>query len=320
MKALVTGATGFIGSHLVDVLVREGFDVTCLVRNASRPGYLEGLNVKLTQGDCTMEDSLSPAVKDADYVFHLAGLTKALSADDFQSVNVKGTENMVKAVLRDNPRVKRFLYLSSLAAVGPSRSGLPVNEESESLPVSDYGRTKHEGEKIVLAHSREMPVTVVRPPAVYGPRDKDFLVYFKMARAGIVPCWGKCYYSFIYIDDLIVAITRAALNREAAGETFFVSDGMIYSTDDIVDAISDAVGKRPIRLKVPRGAMSFIASVCEKVGGLSIINSDKVKEMRYSHWVCDTTKACSKLDFKPKVQIKEGSRWTADWYRIHRWL
>lgn len=324
MKALITGATGFIGSHLAGALIREGFDVACLVRNPSNLRYLEDLNVRIVRGDCTDISSLHDAVGDMDHIFHLAGLTKACSEADFFNANVRGTENIVQAVLENNPNIKRFVYLSSLAAAGPSCDGKPLKEDCEPMPVSVYGRTKLEGEKIVLAHSKNMPVTVIRPPAVYGPRDRDLLVFFKMVKSGVIPYWGKCYYSFLYVEDLINGIILSALSKDAEGEIFFMSDGNIYSTDDIIEAISDALQRRPIKLNIPKFVMPLLGFISEKAKGarkgVSIINTDKIKEMRHSQWICDTTRATERLKFEPKVKIKEGTKWTADWYRIHQWI
>lgn len=320
MKALITGATGFIGSHLAGALIREGFDVTCLVRNPANLRFLEDISVRIIKGDCTDRESLTDAVKGVDYVFHLAGLTKASSDEDFFNANVKGTENIVNAVIENNSDIKRFVYLSSLAAAGPSCDGKPLKEDCNLMPVSVYGKTKLEGEKIVLAHKKDMPVTIVRPPAVYGPRDKDLLIFFKMVKSGIIPYWGKCYYSFIYIEDLINGIILSALNRDAEGEIFFVSDGNIYSLDNIIEAISDALQKRPIRFKIPKFVMPLLGFISEKANGISIINTDKIKEMKHSYWICDATKAIERLGFVPSIKIKEGVKWTADWYRIHLWL
>ncbi|MBZ0157462.1 MAG: SDR family NAD(P)-dependent oxidoreductase [Alphaproteobacteria bacterium] len=320
MKALVTGATGFIGSHLVDSLVRQGFDVSCLVRTTSSVRYLEDLNVRLLHGDCRDAASLPPAVQGVDYVFHLAGITKTCSMDEFFAVNVKGTENIMRAVAAHNPGVRRLVYLSSLAAVGPSPDGRPLREDSKAVPVSVYGKTKREGEEIVFRYRNELPLTVIRPPAVYGPRDRDMLVFFKMVKSGIVPYWGKCYYSFIYVEDLVHGIILSSQSEAAVGEAFFLSDRDIHSTDDIVDAISEAMQKRPLRLLVPRAIMPLLGRMSEKMRGTNIINSDKIREMKYSHWVCDSSKAAERLGFEPKVKIREGARWTADWYRIHQWL
>ncbi|MEW6162450.1 MAG: NAD(P)-dependent oxidoreductase [Nitrospirota bacterium] len=320
MKALVTGATGFIGSHLCEELVRRGYKVTCLVREKSNLKWIENIDLKLTTGDCESIESLFNAVIDIDYVFHIAGLTKACSEDDFFCANTKGTENLIKAIAEKNPKLKRFVYLSSLAAVGPSNNESPLREDTEPRPVSSYGRSKLEGEKAVLKYKGLIPITVLRPPAVYGPRDKDLFIFFKMLKKGIFPYWGKCYYSLLYVDDLVQGIILAAENKKAEGEIYFLSDSKFHTNEEIVKAISSALGTKAVRLRVPRFIMPFFAYIGERINRQGIINRDKMSELSHSHWICDTKKAREELGFIPKVGIKEGMKWTADWYRIHRWL
>jgi len=320
MRALVTGGTGFIGSHLAESLVREGYDVTCLVRDTSKPGYLEGLGVTMIRGDCRERDSLTAAVRGAEYIFHLAGLTKARDEHEFHEVNVKGTENVVRAALEGNRTLKRFVHLSSLAAVGPSDTGRPLAEDCEHRPVSAYGRSKSDGERAVYDRRNEMPVTIIRPPVVYGPRDRDLLVFFKLVKAGFVPYWGKSYYSFVYVEDLVRAIILSALSDKAQGEIFFVSDGATHESDEVVDAIAEALEKRPLKVRIPMCLMTFAGAISERTKSGSIINKDKIEEMRHRCWTCDGSKAEGRLQFVAKVKMREGVRWTTDWYKIHRWL
>lgn len=319
MRALVTGATGFIGGHLVDALIRENFEVTCLTRGTSNLRYLEGLNVAFLQADCTEPETLT-GLKNFDYVFHLAGLTKAPSDEAAFRVNSGGTENIVSAVMRQNAGLKRFIYVSSLAAAGPCCQGKPLIEDCDPQPVSIYGKAKLGGEKAVLGQKGRMPFTIIRPPAVYGPRDRDLLVIFKMVKLGLIPYWGKSYYSFLYVDDLVNGIILSALRDEGEGEIFFMSDGSIYSSDDLVAAIAQALQCSPIKLGIPKCVMPLFGVLAEKMPGCSIINPDKIREIRHPYWTCDSTKAREKLGFSPRVKIKEGAKWTADWYRIHSWL
>lgn len=320
MKTFVTGATGFIGSHLVDSLLKKGFEVICLVRESSSLRYLEGLNVKLVHGDCCKADLFCEAVKDCDYIFHIAGLTKTKNKDDFYYANVVGTENLLKVVLKVGNNIKRFFYLSSLAAVGPSYNGIPLTEDCEPKPVSVYGKSKYEGERLVYNCRDKIPITIIRPPAVYGPKDKDMLMFFRMVKKGAVPYWGKSFYSFIYVEDLVNGIIQSSLSKAAEGEIFFISDGGIYSSDDIVKAVSDAVQKKPLKLPVPDFIMPFFGTLSEKLKNVNIINSDKINELKYKNWVCDSGKIKRVINFAPQVMMHEGVKWTADWYRIHKWL
>jgi nucleoside-diphosphate-sugar epimerase len=319
MKALVTGATGLIGSHLATALVKQGVDVTCLVRKSSSLKFLEGLDVALLYGDCTDPASLS-GMEGFDYVFHSAGLTEATNLKELYLVNEKGVENLVQAVVRNNPGLKRFIYVSSLAAAGPSSEGRPLKEDDEPRPISEYGKSKLGGERHVLAQKGKMPFTIIRPPAVYGPRDSQFLIVYKMLRFGIMPYWGKAYYSFINVQDLVNGIILSAFKDEGGGEIFFMSDGAIYSSDDIIDSFAEAVGRSPVKVPAPRFLLPLLGAITERIKGCSIINADKVRELRQTHWTCDTGKAVEKLGFSPQIMLREGAKWTAEWYKIHKWL
>ena len=321
MKALITGATGFIGSALAKELVGRGYEVTCLVRKTSDLHWLEDLDLRIIHGDCTDKGSLLHLPSDFHYVFHLAGLTKARKTEDFFLTNVQGTENLLSCLSVKAKGIKRFFYMSSLAAAGPSWNGVPLDEAAPPRPVSHYGKSKLEGELLTLAYKDRLPVSVIRPPAVYGPRDRDFFLFFKMIRRGFYPYWGKCYYSLLYVDDLVQGLIAAAEARETEGKIYFLTDGRIYSNEDIVYEIRQAMGTKAVRLRIPASLMKFVVMISEKLGdGSTIINSDKLREIQHTHWTCTAKRAETEFGFFPKVAIKEGIQWTADWYRIHQWL
>jgi len=254
-------------------------------------------------------------------VFHLAGLTKAGKESDFHAVNALGTENLLSALSAKTSYLNRFVYLSSLAAAGPSCEGMPLDETAEPKPVSAYGLSKLGGEKAAVDWKDRFPVSIIRPPAVYGPRDRDFYLFFRMVKKGFYPYWGKCYYSLLYVDDLVKGIITAAESKKAEGGIYFLSDGGIHSNDEIVSEITRAMETRAFRLRIPAQALDLLGRISEKlVRGASIINSDKLKEIRHSHWTCSSQKAGTELGFVPKVTLREGIKWTADWYKIHRWI
>jgi nucleoside-diphosphate-sugar epimerase len=320
MKALVTGATGFIGSYLAESLSKKGFAVTCLVRRSSSLKWIEHLDLKYIVCDLDDIDSCADKISGFDYIFHLAGLTKAVSEKDFFTANTECTRKLLRVAANRNKDVSRFIYLSSLAAAGPSNEGRPLGEDSPPMPVSFYGRSKLEGEKAVMEYRDRLPVTVIRPSAVYGPRDTDLFVMFKMIKKGIFPYWGKCHYSLLYVEDLVEGILLSAEKKEAEGKVFFLSDNMVYTNEDIAGEISLALGSKALKMRLPRSLMPFVAFLGEKMSKKSIINSDKVRELRYSNWTCDAGKAMNELGFQPKITLREGTKWTADWYKIHRWL
>ncbi len=325
MKVLITGASGFIGSHLTERLLRQGYDVSCLKRRTSDIRWLESLNVRFIPGDCCDRDSLNDCVRGYDYVFHLSGLIKANSEREFYIVNEVGTQNIIEAIDRYNPNIKRFVYLSSLSAYGPAFKDheLP-SENGVPHPVSNYGRSKLRGEDAVMRYSTTVPVSILRPSVVYGPRDRQFYLIFKFIKKGFVPYWGEGHTSLIYIDDLINAILLLIESEEAVGKVYFISDGKVYSNNQIIEEVASALNTKVFKVRLPKVLLPVIGILGEGIGKIigksTMINKDKMREIMYNDWICDITKAKRELGFKPMIGIREGIKWTADWYRIHRWI
>ncbi len=326
MKALITGGTGFIGSHLVEALVQRGDQVRCLVRRTSDLKWLKDLSAEYVYGDCCEKNSLIKAVRGVDQVFHLAGVTKAVREETYFEVNAYGTENLVHACVEHNPGLQKFIYLSSQAAAGPSRNGCKKKESDECEPISPYGRSKRMGEELALEHAQEIPLVILRPPAVYGPRETDIYAYFKLLSRRIQPCLTdqEQRVSLCYVQDVVQAILLASDLKELRGEIFFLSDGIEHRMEEIGEAFAKAMSISPVRVRVPRWILSGMASVSEAFSKLSgkppLINRGKVEEMTQSNWTCDITKAKDLLCFEPRIQLEEGARRTVDWYRQENWL
>jgi nucleoside-diphosphate-sugar epimerase len=320
MKALVTGATGFIGSFLAEALVRKGYTVTCLVRKTSDLKWIRHLNMDILHADLADPNAYAGRLREFDHIFHVAGLTKADSEKAFFHANAECTRILAVAAAKENPGLKRFLLVSSLAAAGPSLDGVPLTEGAVPRPVSAYGRSKLAGESAAHSSAGSIPVTVVRPPAVFGPRDRDFFLVFKTAQKGVFPYWGKCSYSLIYVEDLVRGLILAAERNEAAGKTYFLADSRIYSNDDIWQALSAAVGRNVVRLRLPRSVLPVLAAVIQKFQKKGIINADKMQEIRFPHWTCDPEKAGKELGFFTEMTLGEGFSKTLDWYRKEKWL
>jgi len=320
MKVLVTGATGFIGSFLVEALSKKGYKVTCLVRKTSNLKWLRHFRLLYLQGDLDDTDSYAGKLGEFDYIYHLAGLTKADSARDYYHANAECTQKLVSAAAEMNPALKRFLHVSSLAAAGPSIDGTPLIEDTPSCPVSIYGKSKLEGEKAVLSCREMLPITIVRPPAVYGPRDTDFFLVFRAVQNRLFPYWGKSSYSLIYVEDLVQGIILAAEKEEAAGKVYYLADSRIYTNDDILEAMCLTLGRKAFRLRLPRSILPALAVLLQKIQKKGIINPDKIQEIRYPYWTCDPARAMKELGFHTETPLGEGFKKTADWYRKEKWL
>jgi dihydroflavonol-4-reductase len=326
LKALVTGGTGFIGSHLVEALLQQGVQVRCLLRKSSDLKWLQGLPIEFIQGDCSDKTSLAEAVKGADWIFHLAGVTKAIREETYFEVNGFGTENLIHACLENNPRLQKFIYVSSQAAAGPSRNWNKKKESDPCEPVSLYGQSKRMGEELVLAHVHELPVLILRPSGVYGPRDKDIFTFFKCLSKRINPCLigQDRHLSLCFVQDIIRGILLAAGTQTKSGEIFFLSDGNDYRMQEIGDIFAQAMGVTALCIRVPKQMILGIAFFSEYLSKFSkrpaLLNRDKAEEMIQKDWVCDITKAKTVLGFEPRFPLSEGAKITFEWYKKENWL
>jgi nucleoside-diphosphate-sugar epimerase len=323
LKSLVTGATGFIGSHLVEALLQKGVQVRCLVRKGGDLKWLKGLPIEIILGDCSDKTSLEKAVKGVDQVFHLAGITKAVKEKTFFEINALGTENLILACCRHNPHIQKFLYLSSQAAAGPCQNGNKKRESDPCEPVSPYGQSKRLGEELALAHSQEIPLVILRPPGVYGPRDKDFYSLFKWISRRINPCFSG-QVSLCYVQDIVQAILLATESQTTSGEIFFVSDGTDYPMEEIGEVLAQTMGVTPLSIPIPKWFIFGVASFSEYLSFISrrppLISRGMAEQMIQEDWTCDITKAKTLLGFQPRFQLLQGARLTFHWYKKQKWL
>lgn len=265
-------------------------------------------------------------MKGVDQVFHLAGLTRALKEHDYMDVNALGTEHLIHACLEQNPHLERFIYLSSQAAAGPCQNGTRKRESDHCQPVSPYGRSKRRGEEFCIEHLDQIPIVILRPSAVYGPRDRDVYFFFKVLKKGIKPYFSReeQHISLCYVEDLIQALLLASESTQSTGEIFFISDGQDYRLDQIGDLFEEGMGIRARRLYIPGRFISSVATFSEFAsrftGSPPLINRGKVEEMLQKNWVCDITKAETLLGFKPRFPLAEGIKITYEWYLKENWL
>ena len=322
MKTLLTGGTGFVGSHLAAALVKQGDAVFCLARRPEQAAFIASLGALLSPGSLDDPDSLKAAVRGMDRVYHLAGLTAAGSEREFLDVNEGGTGRLVDAVRAAAPRLERFVHVSSLAAVGPTGRGERSDEGTPCRPVTAYGRSKLAGERVVR-QAAGLPWTIVRPPAVYGPRDREFLRLFRLARWGFAPVFGLGHQelSLVYVTDLVEGIARAGGEPVALGQTYHLAHPEVVRSRDLAREIGRAArgGRLPLIVPVP-GALAApivhaIGRAAAAAGRRTVVSDDKMAEFLAPAWGTSVEKAARELGWRPPHDLVRGVAETAAWYR-----
>jgi nucleoside-diphosphate-sugar epimerase len=315
---LVTGGTGFIGSHLLDKLSALGEPARCLLRRKARPRRLPP-GIQAAYGDLTSGEGVEEAVRGADTVIHLAGVTKALAARDYYAGNVRATETLLRALAG---RAIRLVHVSTLAAIGPSADGTPVDEDAQPHPLTHYGKSKLEAERVVRALAPD--AVIVRPPVVYGPRDTDV---FQMLRS-ISKGWmmeiggGERWFSAIYAGDLVEGLLAAT--RGTPGRAYFLAHPQPVSWSELGAAAARIMACQPRVVRVPPlvayavglGAEAW-SRITRKPG---IISREKVAEARCRWWTCDTRRAAAELGFEARTGLDAGLARTLAWYKEAAWL
>ncbi len=316
---LVTGAGGFIGSHLVEALRERGSAFRCLVRRQSFAREFPGVDVAF--GDLATGEGLEPALRDVELVIHLAGVTKALHLRDFSTGNVRATENLARAIAA---RPVRLLHVSSLAAAGPSPDGVAVTEEMEPRPVSHYGRSKLQAEQVVRKLVPD--AVIVRPPVVYGPRDSGVFQILEPISRGWAVELGRHErrLSMVYVQDLVEGLLSAAAYPQAAGRIYFLAHPQPVSWPDLAGTAARLMGRRTRVLRIPVRA-AHVAAFGAECWSLfrrtpSFLSRDKVHEASCPYWICDSGRAARELGFHARTPLEKGLAATLAWYKEAGWL
>lgn len=326
MKVLLTGASGFVGSHVLDVLQARKFPTAILLRDSSNRRYFERhlAAVEIRSGSITEPGSLLAAMEGVTHVIHCAGCTRASVASDYRTINQEGTAHLVSAVNARSPHIQRLVHLSSLAASGPATPEAPARESAVPKPISEYGRTKLAGEIEVRGRCRAA-YTILRPPAVYGPRDTAFLPIFKAVKNHVLPSPNKNQaLSLVFVRDLAEAVVLSLQHPNACGKTYFVSSRDMVSGRKMAKLIAEGMNVWTVPLPVPLFLLWTICLIRELISRLTgkagLLNLQKFAELRAPGWVCDPSRFEGELHFKCGTTLAAGVSESIKWYRQAKWL
>lgn len=338
-KILITGASGFIGSFIVEEALKRGFEVWAAVRRSSSRQFLQDGRIHLIELDLNSKERLTGQMKDCqfDYVVHAAGVTKCLNKEDFHRINTEGTQHLVEALMALRMPLKRFVYLSSLSIMGAIREQQPYEEIRESdtpRPNTAYGKSKLEAERwleqlneeLKLKHEEPFPYVILRPTGVYGPRERDYFMMAKSIKAhtDFAVGYRQQDITFVYVEDVVQAVFLA-IEKGQTGRKYFLSDGEVYQSSTFSNLIHRELGSPWwIRITAPLWLLRIITFCGEYVGHLTgkvtALNNDKYNIMRQRNWRCDIEPARRELGYEPKVKLEEGVKRSIAWYRENGWL
>jgi nucleoside-diphosphate-sugar epimerase len=330
---LITGASGFIGSFLVEEGLNRGFTVYAGIRRSSSKQYLQDPRIQFLEFDFTSLEKVVETLESCkknnirfDYIVHNAGLTKARKKEDFYNVNCRNTAHFIKALIQTGMVPEKFIYLSSLAAYGPGNpeTGEPVRHLHEPNPIELYGKSKLEAERYITS-LKDFPWLIFRPTGVYGPKEKDYFVFFQTINRGLEPYIGfkKQVLTFIYVRDL-VRLIYVSLDTQHVRKAYFVADGKEYPSELFAAITKKILGKKTIRFTVPLSIVRSIATLGESIaglwGGMPTLNTDKYKVLRSTNWRCETEPLVTDFDFKAEYDLEKGVAETLAWYKKEKWL
>jgi nucleoside-diphosphate-sugar epimerase len=324
---LVTGGTGFVGSHLVERLLSLGYTVRCLLRYPDKRRWLTHLPIEVAPGDITIPETLPQAMQGVDAVVHAAALLKAKSSEEFHRFNVQGTRNLLEACAKAPTPPRRFVYLSSVAAAGPAPPDRSITASDSPHPITNYGKSKLQSEQEVAGFKDAVETVIIRPSAVFGPRDRAIFLYFKtIATWRIKPFFGSSFnlLSVIYIADLVEALICAltAPKEQLPDYPLFVADPQVYTWAQIVADMEKALQRKALTVVIPGPIVSIVAAISELFSGknLGTFNREKAREMLASSWWCDVQPAIDRLGWNSVTPIDQAIRHTVDWYRKQGWI
>ena len=331
MKILITGASGFIGSFIVEEALKRGFETWAAVRKSSSKAYLQDERINFIELNLSSKEQLVEQLKGKgfDYVVHAAGVTKCLNKQDFSRINTLGTKNLVDALMEVGMPLKRLVFISSLSIFGAIKEQQPYEEIRETdspQPNTAYGKSKLEAEKYLESLGTRVPYIILRPTGVYGPREKDYFIMAKSIKghSDFAVGYKRQDITFVYVQDVVQAVFLA-LEKGENGRKYFLSDGLVYQSTTFSDLIHEELGcPWWIRITAPVWVLRIVTFFGEYVGRMTgkvtALNNDKYNILKQRNWRCDIQPAIDELGYQPKYDLKQGVKETIKWYKDNGWL
>ena len=329
MKILITGASGFIGSFIVEEALKRGFETWAAVRKSSSREFLQDERIKFIELNLSSKEQLVAQLrgKDFDYVVHAAGVTKCLNKQDFYRINTEGTKHLVDALIELQMPLKRFIFISSLSIFGAIKEQQPYEEIKETdtpQPNTEYGKSKLAAEQYLSTTA--LPYIILRPTGVYGPREKDYFIMAKSIKqhSDFAVGYKRQDITFVYVKDVVQAVFLA-LDKGENGRKYFLSDGQVYQSTTFSNLIHDELG-RPwwIRITAPVWVLRIVTFFGEYIGRMTgkvtALNNDKYNILKQRNWRCDIQPAIKELGYEPKYKLAQGVEETIRWYKEKGWL
>jgi len=329
-KILITGASGFVGSHLVESAKKLNFEVHAAVRKSSSTSEIATFVDRFVYPEWENPQALLELLRKENYhyIIHAAALTRSKSAEAMYKVNVEFTQNLLQAIAQLTSKPDRFVFVSSLAAIGPIpfQENHFIEDNSPYNPVTVYGRSKRDAELMIKRDFAQLPITIIRPTAVYGAREKDIFILFQTMSKGLELYIGKKpqALSFVYVKDLVDVLLNALHSPHVAIKAYNISDGKVYTKYAMANIFKLIFNKRLLRMHIPYKVVAFFSVVLEKVYNKSnktpVIYPERLHELTAENWACNVTAAQRELGFNPQFDLESGLKETLEWYKTNKWL
>ncbi len=323
--AVVTGANGFVGSHLVDLLIEKGYTVRAIIRSTSKTKWLDDKAVELHRCGLLDIEALSKAFTGANYIFHIAGSVRVKDFDAYYRGNVMLTQKVLEAALPHASSIEKIVVTSSLAAGGPATATRMIKEEDEPKPVSWYGKSKLAQEQLCKSYFNKLPINIARPPVVYGPRDTEVYLFFQSVKRGLVPIAGynNQHISIVHVSDLVKGLLTLATGN-TKGQVYYLCNKEQYDWHILGDTAKEVMAKKALKVRIPIALIKVIAAFGDLgtrlTGNVPTLNGQKVLEIIQEAWTCSPDKAKTELDFETEIDLRSGFEQTIEWYKKEGWL